>query len=357
MWVSALQMPVLRVLFIIHKLTLRFSILLLLFYLWGCGSKNPENEPLVENESYNLQLPFGFPPPEINEDNPLTQARVNLGKSLFFDVSLSRDSSMSCAGCHKPGQAFADNQAVSPGVQERLGLRNSPSLLNVAYLKNLLADGGVNSLELQAITPITDHMEMDFDLDSISLRLRETNYYKEWSEKAYHRELDSYVITHALASFQRTLYSGNSLYDKFIQSGDSSLFSEDALEGLKLFESDKTNCSKCHSGFLFTDQLFHNIGLLDSEDDRGRERITLKSHDRNKFKTPSLRNVAITGPYMHNGSIKELDEVIEFFNTGGEQAENKSVLIKPLNLNEIEKNQLLAFLETLTDEQYLKSKH
>lgn len=307
--------------------------------------------------NYHLlpDIPKGFPSIPYPEDNGFTEARWELGKKLFYDKVLSVDSSMSCASCHKADLAFSDNKSKTPGVFDRAGKRNAPSLANVAYHPYYTREGGVPTLEMQVLIPIQEHNEFGFNIIEIEERLKEDESYRIMSNKAYDRDLDSYVITRALANFERTLISGNSAYDRYTQYNEPFAMNADALAGMALFFSERTNCSGCHGGFNFTNYSFENNGLYSEYADEGRRRLTSLSSDEALFKVPSLRNVEITAPYMHDGSVSSLEEVIEHYNQGGSDHMNKSELIKPLGLNEKEKRELISFLRSLTDKKFIEN--
>ncbi|MBO6517206.1 MAG: cytochrome-c peroxidase [Bacteroidia bacterium] len=290
---------------------------------------------------------------EFPEDNRFTPERWALGKALFYNKALSVDSSISCASCHKLDLAFADSLPTSPGVRQRAGVRNAPSLANVGYHPYLTREGGVPSLEMQALVPIQEHNEFDFNILSITERLKEDVDLVEMSQAAYDRDLDYFVLVRALATFQRSLISGNSAYDRYHFQGQSDAMSSSQLRGMELFNSDRTNCSKCHGGFNFTNYAFENNGLYNVYNDEGRKRLTNLNSDLARFKVPSLRNVEVTSPYMHDGAVSNLAEVIEHYDSGGFDHTNKSHLIKPLNLTKLEKADLLEFLNALTDHEFI----
>ncbi|MCB0760492.1 MAG: cytochrome-c peroxidase [Flavobacteriales bacterium] len=325
--------------------------ILILFVLQGCVKTDLPGPDLLDFP-YELELPAGFPPPPIPEDNALTQNRVALGKILFHDVRLSGDNSISCADCHFQEFAFADPNPVSIGVDDAVGVRNSPSLANVAYVDSLFWDGGVPTLELQVLAPIHNPLEMNEHIRDILDKLHDDQHIQDLSLSAYGRKLDMYVVTRALAAFERTLISGNSRFDQYYYEGQD-VFTEDELAGWELFQSANAQCSSCHSGFNFTNNSFENIGLYEEYTDAGRERITLDPADNGKFRVPGLRNVAVTAPYMHDGSVATLEDVVELINAGGVGHPNQSELIHPLNLSTLEKQQLVAFLKTLTDEEFI----
>lgn len=318
-----------------------------------CSSCNKDEEGIKYD--YSHFIPSHFPIPISNPDSIPTEAQFTLGKKLFFDPILSRDGSLSCASCHKPSLAFADTVSVSAGVEGRLGNRNSPSLANVVYQKKLLKEGGLPTLEMQVLVPIQEHAEFDNNIVEISDKLMTIPKYVEMSQAAYKRDPDPYVITRAISAFERTLFSGDSKYDQFLNGRTKLTAIEE--QGLNLFMSNKTNCSNCHSGFLLTNQNIENNGLYSVYKDIGAMRLTQNPSDEGKFKIPSLRNIALTYPYMHDGSLKTLKEVIEHYNSGGRDHKNKNTLIKPLNLSQSEIEALVAFLSTLTDYNFIKNKN
>jgi cytochrome c peroxidase len=301
-----------------------------------------------------LEVPKGFPPIPFPEDNRFSEARWELGKKLFYDTRMSLDGTISCASCHAPQLAFADTQAFSPGVFNRPGVRNAPSLANVAYQPYFLREGAVPSLEMQVLVPIQETNEFNHNIVDLAEEIAAIPKYVQLSQEAYNRNPDAFVITSAIATFERTLVSGNSLYDQFLN-GNTDALSESQKRGMELFFGTKTNCSSCHMGFNFTDYSFENNGLYANYPDMGRERLTNNPADRALFKTPSLRNVAVTPPYMHDGSLKTLEEVVAHYNTGGAVHPNKSPLVTPLQLKQQEMADIVSFLESLTDESFIQN--
>lgn len=312
-----------------------------------------EDDP-VKKEAFQLQLPPHFPQPEIPADNQLTQARVELGKMLFFETALSRDSSMSCATCHPQSRAFADDEAISLGIKNRLGFRNVPVLGNVAYHPYFFREGGSPNLENQVLGPICNFDEMGFNARELADRLKVDTTYERLAQEAYERPIDLFVVTRALAAYERTMITGDAPWDRFIQ-GDSSALNEAEQRGWALFQSEKAGCTHCHKGIDFSDYSFQNNGLYAQYQDEGRYRVTLDSSDIGKFKVFTLRNVELSGPYMHDGSLKTLEEVIEHYNSGGSKHPNQSEHIKPLGLSETEKSDLVAFLKALTDRTFINN--
>ena len=283
-------------------------------------------------------------------DNPLTPEKVELGRRLFFDPGLSRDGTISCASCHQPEKAFTDGRALAVGIEQRVGRRNVPTLLNGAYGKTMFWDGRAASLEEQALVPLTHPNEMDNSLEGIVERLREDGVYPGLFEPAFgSAEVTPRRIAQALASYQRALVAGDSPFDRYLILNDESALSDAARRGLALFRG-KARCSHCHDGPLFTDQKFHNtgVGWGNEPPDLGRFEFTGIEEDKGRFKTPTLRNVTLTAPYMHDGSIASLEEVIEFYNRGGQPNPSLDPTIRPLNLSAQEKSDLIAFLRSLS---------
>lgn len=329
-----------------------FYFLILMLVVISCR-KGEEVEPLYIPAL--MEIPKGFPEVVFPEGNEFTKKRWDLGKRLFYDTSLSQDSSISCASCHRASLAFSDEVAFSLGVGGELGTRNSPSLANVAYQPYFTREGGVPTLEMQVLVPIQEHNEFNFNILLIADRLSTDSSYVKMAQDAYNREIDAFVITRAIACFERSLLSGYSPYDQYHHYNRPSSLSAAAIRGMDLFFSERTNCSKCHGDFNFTNYAFENNGLYEVYSDEGRFRLTGEASDRALFKVPSLRNVELTAPYMHDGSLETLKEVIEHYESGGKNHPHKSELVKPLNLSESEKQDLVEFLKSLTDETFISN--
>jgi len=295
-----------------------------------------------------LDVPHGFSPIPVPVHNPVTSTKVALGKRLFFDPILSRDSTIACSSCHLPEMAFTDRRSVSVGIEGRSGSRNAPSLVNIAYQKLFFWDGGSLTLEHQVFGPLEDANEMDADLAAVLERLEENTFYRELFERAFNESPGLRTLTQALASYQRTIRSGGSRYDRYM-AGDTHALTVEEKRGKGLFEG-RARCSRCHHGFLLSDHSFENNGLVIMNADSGRARITLQPEDYGRFKVPSLRNVERTAPYMHDGRIATLKAVIEHYNQGGMSVRGQHVAIRPLALTEAEKNDLVAFLTALNDD-------
>jgi cytochrome c peroxidase len=303
----------------------------------------------------NLEIPRGFPTVELPENNKLTKAKIKLGKELFFDKLLSADNSISCSSCHSPALAFTDGLTTSIGVDNRAGLRNALPLFNLAWKRSFFRDGGVQILELVALNSINDHREFDINSNILLERLQSSLKYSTLFRNAFNDTITLNGALFALSSFQRTLISGKSDYDKYTFYGLKNALSEEQIRGKELFFSSKTDCSSCHGGFNFTNDSFQSNGYFTTYPDSGRQRITLNESDRGKFQTPSLRNVALTAPYMHNGSVATLDEIIDNYNNGNSSFVNKSPLIRSLGLTLQEKSDLLAFLNSLSDLEFIQN--
>ena len=301
-----------------------------------------------ERETWDVELPSYFPALNIPEKNPMNQAKIELGARLFYDPLLSIDSSISCSSCHFAEFAFSDHQIKSKGFGNSQSVRNSPVLFNLAYAPYLMMDGGVPSLELQIVAPLMHEGEMAFDLFELEERLSSHADYQELAEQAFGRTLDAGAIAYAIAAFERSLLSYQSKYDSYL-SGDKLALNSEELRGRDLFFSDSLNCSSCHDGFNFTDYGFYNIALYETYEDPGRWRVTEDSLDLGKFKVPTLRNIEYSAPYMHDGSIAGLEEVISFKMSGGAAHPNKSEKIKAFKLDEKDQKALLSFLYSLSD--------
>ena len=316
----------------------------------ACKKDKVVDDLLEEEEVITLDIPKKFPYPGFPADNQPTQARIALGKRLFFDPVLSRDSSISCESCHQPDKFFTDNLKVSTGISGRTGFRNAPSLINVAYQHSLFWDGGNPTLEQQVLAPIANHEEKDFDVNRVVERLNKNAEYVTMFQKAYKQSPSVYSLTRAIACYERTLIGGRSRYDRFSITNDSTILTASEKNGMLLFFSEKGDCFHCHQGFNFTDNSFRNNGLYLTYADSGRARITQRSADIGKFKVPSLRNIDKTAPYMHDGSLQTLDAVLDHYIAGGKNHPVKSVIIQPLHLTPEEKADLINFLKTLTDQ-------
>ncbi|MBU3740877.1 MAG: cytochrome-c peroxidase [Candidatus Kapabacteria bacterium] len=293
-----------------------------------------------------VDVPPGFPEQIVPADNATTSDRVALGKMLFHSTQLSRFQDISCASCHLSQHAFAGNRPVSPGTGGAMGTRNAPSLANVGYYPHFMREGGVPTLEQQIAVPIQEHAEFDFNMVRAVDRLRTDTTVQRMAQAAYGRDLDAFVLTRAIAAYERTLVSGRSR-------ADVGTLTPAEQRGKALFFSDRTSCSSCHSGFLYTTFGFANTGIHAAYTDPGRMRMTDATSDSNVFVIPSLRIVAVTAPYMHDGSYATLRDVIDNYNAGGHPHVNKAAAIRPLGLTRDECDDIEAFLRALTDETFI----
>lgn len=286
-----------------------------------------------------------WPQMEFPTDNEPDAQKIGLGERLFFDPIVSIDSSISCVSCHKEVYGFADDVAISPGVEGRLGKRNSPSLWNVGYQPYFMREGGVPTLEMQVLVPVQEHSEMAFNMVLLAQRLNANTAYKNDFLEAFGDSASAYTITRALAQYERTLIQEPTAFDEYVK-GDNGALSVAAKKGFELFYG-KAGCDGCHSGPLMTNFGFNNNGTQIGPDDYGRAELTLDSADFYLFKVPSLRKVALTAPYMHDGSLASLRDVLEQYNQGGVGHDYTSDGIEPLNLNESELVALEEFLSSL----------
>jgi cytochrome c peroxidase len=307
--------------------------------LSGCAEEGLQDKPI------SFKQPHYFPSINFPEGNEPTQLRFELGKKLFYEKQLSKSEDQSCASCHRLPAAFTDGRTVS-SFHENEFARNAPTLANLAWSPYFMSEGGVPTLELQALGPIHEKHELALNMEGVIDRLKSRGNYSALSQAAYGRELDAFVITRALACFERALISGDSKFDRyyFLKTND---YSELEKRGMELFFSERTQCGSCHALPFFTDYQFYSLGLEDA--DIGLERRTYSAADGGKFKTPTLRNIELTVPYMHNGSMSSLEEVVSFYNTGGGGRLTKDSRVKALNLSKEEEAALVAFLKTLTD--------
>lgn len=311
-----------------------------------------EAPPTADLTPYPLQAPPGLDADFakwIPADNPLTVAKVELGKKLYFDPRLSVDGTVSCATCHNPTFGFSNGVQFSPGHKGQLGDRNSPTVINRLYSTVQFWDGRAASLEEQALGPIQNPVEMANTLEGMIANLDKIPGYKAEFKKAFGtEEITPDRVAKAIASFERTLLSANSPFDRF-QEGETNAIPESAKRGFMVFMG-KGACNECHPAPLFTDEQFHNIGVgMDRENpDLGRFKVTNQEKDKGAFKTPTLRDITETYPYLHDGSANTLREVVELYDRGGTPNPWLDAEIKPLKLTGQEEADLVQFLKTLT---------
>ena len=300
----------------------------------------------------NVTVPLGLQAIVWPADNPYTPEKAELGRLLYFDPRLSADGTVSCATCHAPNYAFTDASPVSTGIAHQRGTRNAPSIINGAYSTVQFWDGRAVTLEDQAVGPMANLVEMGSTKDGVVAKLKSIPGYGPLFAKAFGTE--DFTIDHvakAVATFERTVLSGNSPYDRY-QAGNKKAMTPPQIRGLKLFQ--KVKCDKCHKDSIFSDNAFHNLGTgMDKPDpDVGRFAVTHDPKDWGAFKTPTLRDVAETSPYMHDGSLKTLREVVDFYDKGGTLNKNLDKDIKPLKLTSDQRSDLVEFLHALTGDSW-----
>jgi len=326
-----------------------------------------EEKPAANAESateYKLKIPFGLEETAvvIPADNPLTNEKVELGRLLVFDKRLSQDNTIACMSCHLAKFAFTDGKPVATGIRGQKGGRSAPASFNRVFSSAQFWDGRAATLEDQSVGPFTNPIEHGFaNYDVMRAKMMKIAGYRKLFKQAFGEgDITIDNVGRAIASFQRTVLSGNSPADRFDQGQEAGAISEEAQHGLILFR-EKARCTKCHSGFNFTDEKFHNLGLGwdDNKVDLGRYMVTKNAEDIGAFKTPTLREIARSAPYTHDGRFKTLEEVVNFYNQGGVKNPHQDPLIIPLDLTDQEKHDLVQFLHTLngdgTGSQHVKA--
>jgi len=310
-------------------------------------------------EYVTFAAPLGLPPIPVPPDNPPTRETIELGKRLYYDTALSADDTVSCATCHHPDAGFADPKPVSIGVGGKTGTRNSPTVINAAYYTTQFWDGREPTLEKQAEGPVQNPVEMAHTLDSMVKKLsRDESYAKQFEAAFGPGSITADKVTKAIAAFERTVVAGNSPFDRWYYGGQKNAISESAKRGFDVFRrADKGNCAACHvfneNYALFTDQQFHNIGVGIRDEapvDMGRYEVSKFDSERGAFKTPSLRNIDQTAPYMHDGSMRTLKEVVDHYVGGGSSNPWLDTKMKPVQLTAQEKADLIEFMKSLTGE-------
>lgn len=305
------------------------------------------------------KTPASWPEPVYNfKKNPLDSSTIELGRRLFYDPILSADSTISCASCHSPYNAFTHiDHALSHGIKDRIGTRNSPVLINLAWSKTFMWDGAVNHLDVQALAPLENHAEMDEKLIHVLEKLSRQKRYKELFRNAFGDEkITGERFLKSISQFMLTLVSSNSKYDKVMSHEQGYFFTESEQKGYDLF---KTNCASCHTEPLFTNGGFENNGLeIDTAlNDYGRLKVTSKATDSLKFKVPTLRNIERSAPYMHDGRYKSLQMILFHYSSNIHQSSTIAPQLKNgITISEEDKRSLVAFLKTLTDNEFLSNK-
>jgi cytochrome c peroxidase len=333
----------------------------MLFMQAGCGDDAAAQKKRPQTVA--VTMPSNFPAPVYDLAlNPVTQEGFELGKALFYDPILSRDNTISCGFCHQQPSAFTHHgHDVSHGIGDKLGRRNSLPVQNLMWYSTFFWDGGVHNLELVPLNAIASPVEMDEDPQRILAKLRDRQKYRDKFRAAFGtEEITSARFLQALTQFLASMVSANARYDLYVRNEGGALTAHE-LEGLALF---RKNCAGCHATDLFTDQSFRNNGFSswsDLERDKGREEVTLNAGDRGKFKVPSLRNVEYSAPYMHNGKLKTLEAVLDFYAGGVHDTPTLDPLLKAdgrlgFILTGDDKKKIIAFLKTLTDEQFMSDR-
>lgn len=282
------------------------------------------------------------------EGRPIREGEVELGRQLFFDARLSSNSSIRCASCHQPERSFSDSRRFSIGARGLRGTRNAPALINRGYGRSFFWDGRSSTLDEQVLHPISDTLEMNLPIPEMLVRLSRDRTLRNAYRATFRDGVTASNTARALASYIRTLRSGGTPVDRY-KSGGTLALAYGARRGMDLFMG-KAGCANCHSGPDFTDELLHNTGIAVGTLDHGRRAITGDSADEGAFKTPTLRDLEHTGPYMHDGSMPTLEDVVEHYNKGGVPDPNLDGDIKPLHLTRQEKLDLLGFLRSLSRE-------
>lgn len=308
--------------------------------------------PAPEDEPFEIKPPLGLPPVPVPADNPMTKAKVELGKLLYFDTRLSVNRTISCATCHDPQKAWAEHEPTSKGFAGQLGPVNSPTVINTAYAPVLFWDGRAASLEEQALGPIENPMEMGHSLDELVKQLSEVPGYVERFQKVFGTGVTKDGIAKAIAAFERTILSGNSPYDRYTVGGDKTALTDQQVRGMRIFMD---NCSVCHTPPLFSNYQFYNAGIgLDKEpSNKGRMAVTGDEADFGKFRVPPLREVAKTPPYFHDGSVESLEEAVRIMAQGGIDNPGLASALKGVRaaqLTDQDVKDLVAFLEALSGE-------
>ena len=320
-----------------------------------------EGEAYIADQAYDLEIPADFPALAFDRDkNPVTVNGVALGKKLFYEGRLSRNNSISCGFCHIQENAFTHHgHPISHGIDNRLGIRNAPPIQNMAFLRNYTWDGVSHNLDERSLVPITTDFEMDSSMPEVVGKLNTDANYKKLFKAAFGDEnITGERVLKAISQFMATMVSADSKYDRVLKG--KTAFTAEENEGYQLF---RNNCASCHSGALFTDESFRNTGMYYNAqyNDRGRYRVTLDWNDNMKFRVPSLRNVEYTAPYMHDGRFTTLEAVLNFYSDLVENQPNLDPLLKKdghigIRMNPSEKQYIIAFLKTLSDQNFITNK-
>ena len=347
-------------------------VLLSLVILVSCEDDEMGDMEVFDPTPYQLVLPTVLEPFEplmkIPDDNPLTVEGVALGRKLFFETRLSADGTLSCAGCHIPDKSFAENKQFSTGIDGIEGTRNAQNIVNLSWMNSLFWDGRAESIEKQALEPVVNPIEMHNSWSDVENELMSDDEYRQLFKAAFGTEnIDSILVVKAIAQFERTLISGNSAFDRYLNEEPTGWKQEDfdaALRGLDVFMAEeKGDCFHCHgdpTNPFWTDNLFHNNGLDATFSDLGLGAITGSESDNGKFKTPTLRNLLFTAPYMHDGRFNSLEEVVDHYSTGLKNSPTIDPLMKKIDqggaqLSPQDKSDLIMFMKSLTDSSFVNN--
>lgn len=354
-----------------NRLRLLSVMLAGLFIIIGCDQKAATNteadkkpatpaaaddalaEETGQTETMKVDIPLGLPELDIPEDNPMTEAKVELGKMLYFDKRMSKDATISCATCHDPKMAWAEHRPTSEGIGNQVGGRNSPTVINAAYMPVQFWDGRAASLEEQALGPIENPIEMGHTMADLVPQIEQIPEYKKRFEEVFGTGVTNDGIAKAIAAFERTVLSGNSPYDKYM-AGDKLVLTEQQVRGMKLFNS-RGECATCHTEPIFSNGKYYNAGVGSDkpEPDIGRKEVTGQDYDMGKFRVPHLREVANTAPYFHDGSVEKLEDAVRLMATGGIDNPNLSGTfrgLKEAKITDEEIADITAFLTALSGE-------
>jgi len=320
----------------------------------------PQTTPAAESQAqavpqgtpFEVKVPLGLPPLPIPEDNPMTVEKIELGKMLYFDKRVSADGTVSCATCHDPKMAWAEHLPTSKGIHEQVGERNAPTVINAAYAPSQFWDGRAKTLEEQAVGPVANPIEMGHTLEGMVQSLDNIPQYQELFKKVFGTGVTAENFAKAVAAFERTILSGNSPYDRY-KAGDQNALTEAQKRGLKIFE--ESGCADCHAPPLFSTYEFYNagIGMNKEKPDEGRKSVTGKEEDMGAFRVPSLREVANTAPYFHDGSVATLEEAVAIMAKGGIDNPHRSAefdTVREANITAEQQKDLVEFLKALSGE-------
>ncbi len=314
-----------------------FSLLVFLFLFAGCNFLDTKI----------IHFPSYFPQENRIQFDTITKAQIELGKRLFFDTRLSANNTISCGSCHLPHIAFTDGKKISEGIHGNKSRHNSSTLLNIGFSPTFMFDNRAQNLEIQSLIPLHDTNEMAGNINSISKIFEKDEALQALSQKAYNTPLDGYALTRSLAAFIKSLIASDSKYDDYLMSKDESIFTKEEQLGKTLFFGNKAKCNSCHTAPLFTNHQHYDIGIEKGKD-IGLMGATHKKEDSARFKTPTLRNIAITAPYFHDGSVATLEKLMKI------KCSQSSKDYVAISLSESEQKQLIAFLKTLTDKKYMQ---